>query len=132
MLYPSADSSSTPTPDPNAYLPFKALDAAVIANLAAHLDDTPSDQPAALVGALTKALCCPSAWFPITCPSPSDTPADINRLGSSHDPRILIISASPDLSSSYIPIMNAIFSAQKLVRPSPSPSSPCSMPSSRK
>lgn len=31
------------------------------------------------------------------------------------DPRILILSVSPDLSASYIPIMNAIFSAQKLV-----------------
>ncbi|KAF5321610.1 hypothetical protein D9619_002025 [Psilocybe cf. subviscida] len=104
MLYPS--DNTPPTPDPNAYLPFKALDAAVIANLAAHLDDTPSDEPSALVGALTKALCY------------------INRLGSRHDPRILILSASPDLSSSYIPIMNAIFSAQKLVRHSP-PLSPC-------
>ena len=32
------------------------------------------------------------------------------------DPRILILSVSPDQSSSYIPIMNSIFSAQKLVR----------------
>jgi transcription initiation factor TFIIH subunit 3 len=32
------------------------------------------------------------------------------------DPRILILSVSPDLSNSYIPIMNSIFSAQKLVR----------------
>ena len=32
------------------------------------------------------------------------------------DPRILIISISPDLSASYIPLMNSIFSAQKLVR----------------
>jgi len=31
------------------------------------------------------------------------------------DPRILILSVSPDLSTAYIPIMNAIFSAQKLV-----------------
>jgi transcription initiation factor TFIIH subunit 3 len=33
------------------------------------------------------------------------------------DPRILILSVSPDLSTSYIPIMNSIFSAQKLVSP---------------
>jgi transcription initiation factor TFIIH subunit 3 len=32
------------------------------------------------------------------------------------DPRILVLSVSPDLSTSYIPIMNAIFSAQKLVQ----------------
>jgi len=31
------------------------------------------------------------------------------------DPRILILSVSPDASNSYIPVMNSIFSAQKLV-----------------
>ena len=31
------------------------------------------------------------------------------------EPRILILSVSPDASNSYIPIMNSIFSAQKLV-----------------
>jgi hypothetical protein len=49
--------------------------------------------------------------------------SDINRIsiGSSTtlnhvvDPRILILSVSSDLSTSYIPIMNSIFSAQKLV-----------------
>jgi transcription initiation factor TFIIH subunit 3 len=35
---------------------------------------------------------------------------------SAADPRILILSVSPDLSASYIPVMNSIFSAQKLVR----------------
>lgn len=35
---------------------------------------------------------------------------------ASADPRILILSVSPDLSASYIPVMNSIFSAQKLVR----------------
>lgn len=35
---------------------------------------------------------------------------------TSSDPRILILSVSPDLSASYIPVMNSIFSAQKLVR----------------
>jgi hypothetical protein len=51
----------------------------------------------------------------------------INRLGhppsggvpeekmASADPRIFILSVSPDLSASYIPVMNSIFSAQKLV-----------------
>jgi hypothetical protein len=35
------------------------------------------------------------------------------------DARMLIISVSPDLSASYIPIMNSIFAAQKLVRNGP-------------
>ena len=34
---------------------------------------------------------------------------------ASVDPRILVLSVSPDQSSTYIPIMNSIFSAQKLV-----------------
>lgn len=90
MLYPSP-TSTPPTPDPNAYLPFKALDAAVIANLAAHLDDTPSDQPSALVAALTKALCCLSL-FPITFPLLTTPQTSIDWavamiLGSSSSPR---------------------------------------------
>ncbi|KAF8973119.1 transcription factor Tfb4-domain-containing protein [Flammula alnicola] len=39
------------------------------------------------------------------------TPSNENHVS---DPRILILSVSPDLSTSYIPIMNSIFSAQKL------------------
>lgn len=31
------------------------------------------------------------------------------------EPRVIILSVSPDMSTSYIPLMNAIFSAQKLV-----------------
>jgi Transcription factor Tfb4 len=34
---------------------------------------------------------------------------------TSASPRVLILSVSPDLSASYIPVMNSIFSAQKLV-----------------
>ena len=85
--------------------------------------------PIGLVGAITKALCC--AFSNYNNPLIVWTfRADINRItnsGSSSserteevamfpDPRILIISISPDQSPSYIPIMNAIFSAQKLVR----------------
>ena len=44
----------------------------------------------------------------------TNAPADVQTL--SPEPRILIISVSPDLSTSYIPLMNSIFSAQKLVR----------------
>jgi transcription initiation factor TFIIH subunit 3 len=41
---------------------------------------------------------------------------DETSTSASADPHILILSVSPDLSSSYIPVMNSIFSAQKLVR----------------
>jgi hypothetical protein len=50
----------------------------------------------------------------ISHPSTSSNPGD--NLTVLPDPRILILSVSPDLSTSYIPIMNSIFSAQKLVR----------------
>ena len=40
----------------------------------------------------------------------------VDEATSSADPRILILSVSPDLAASYIPVMNSIFSAQKLVR----------------
>jgi len=53
----------------------------------------------------------------ITLPSISTTnnPADGLDPAILPDPRILILSVSPDLSTSSIPIMNCIFSAQKLV-----------------
>ncbi|KDR75209.1 hypothetical protein GALMADRAFT_249181 [Galerina marginata CBS 339.88] len=98
LLYASTDPpAQSPPIDANAYPPFRLLDTAVVTRIAAELDldETPPDTPSAVVGALTKALCY------------------INRL-SLGDPRILILSVSPDLSTSYIPIMNSIFSAQKL------------------
>lgn len=49
---------------------------------------------------------------------PSTTATDAQA--SPPEPRILILSVSPDLSTSYIPLMNSIFSAQKLVRKIPS------------
>jgi transcription initiation factor TFIIH subunit 3 len=83
--------------------------------------------PCALVGALTKALCCKYARHQrMFCNSSKIT--DVNRITTTPvtvkgsqavppqvDPRILILSVSPDQSTSYISIMNSIFSAQKLV-----------------
>ena len=88
--------------------------------------------PIGLVGCLTKALCC--ECFCLCCQTVSSRllylRLDINRAIAtsstssadsegavvSVDPRILVLSVSPDQSSTYIPIMNSIFSAQKLVR----------------
>ena len=66
--------------------------------------------------------------FHLSPPSTLLTDLDINRLvhpvqslsspedsANLPDPRILILTVSPDASNSYIPIMNSIFSAQKLV-----------------
>jgi transcription initiation factor TFIIH subunit 3 len=40
----------------------------------------------------------------------------VDEATASADPRILVLSVSLDLAASYIPVMNSIFSAQKLVR----------------
>ncbi|KAI6121488.1 TFIIH subunit Tfb4/p34 [Pisolithus sp. B1] len=114
MFYTSTEALvDEPLPlDANSYPPFKMLDTTVTQRIFRELDAIePGDElPCALVGALTKALCYINR---ITLPSTSSTNV---AEGSTHlpDPRILILSVSPDLSSSYIPIMNAIFSAQKL------------------
>ncbi|KII92795.1 hypothetical protein PLICRDRAFT_37587 [Plicaturopsis crispa FD-325 SS-3] len=100
MLYASTEDGKASVTDANSYPPFKVVDEAVVGNIMSELDaldDSVEEAPCHLVGALTKALCY------------------INRIASTtHDPRILILSVSPDLSSAYIPMMNAIFSAQKL------------------
>jgi len=73
------------------------------------LGEPEEEAPCALVGAVTKALCYINR---ISHPSTSSNPRDDPPILP--DPRILILSVSPDLSTSYIPIMNSIFSAQKL------------------
>ncbi|TFK26523.1 Tfb4-domain-containing protein [Coprinopsis marcescibilis] len=116
MLYASTDQlePSSITVDANSYPPFKLLDTAVVTRIAAELDalDDSHDEeevPCALVGALTKALCYVNRIS--ATPQPTDGSQGVPP---QVDPRILILSVSPDLSASYIPIMNAIFSAQKL------------------
>lgn len=51
-----------------------------------------------------------------TAQSSASKPSDIVEIGLPlHDARILVLSVSPDQTASYVPIMNSIFSAQKLV-----------------
>ncbi|KAI0051886.1 transcription factor Tfb4 [Auriscalpium vulgare] len=112
MLYSSSDVSGGPEvpADSNAYRPFKLMNSIVARNIEAELEllETMGDEPpVALVGALTKALCYINRITHTTSGSSAEDSA------VAADPRILILSVSPDLSSSYIPIMNSIFSAQK-------------------
>ncbi|KAJ7680574.1 transcription factor Tfb4-domain-containing protein [Mycena polygramma] len=118
MLYSSSDPASDLSTDMNAnsYPPFQAVDSAVVQRVMAELDvleEQEEEAPSALVGALAKALCYVNR---ITLPPSSNSKAQANGFhpGVLPDPRILILSVSPDLSTSYIPIMNSIFSAQKL------------------
>ncbi|KAF7321708.1 ATP-dependent DNA helicase [Mycena kentingensis (nom. inval.)] len=123
LLYASTE----PVPDyastnstGNAYPPFAALDSTIVQRVMTELDrldnrDEGEEAPSALVGALTKALCYVNR---LSLPPNPNSKAQANGFhpGVLPDPRILILSVSPDLSTSYIPIMNSIFSAQKLVR----------------
>ncbi|KAH9002044.1 TFIIH subunit Tfb4/p34 [Lactarius hatsudake] len=130
MLYSSLDADSSNTNDPpadaNSYRPFKFVNTIVTNNIQKELDlleGLTEEPPVTLVGALTKALCCK---FLNLSRARSHDRLDINRLAhpppgsvatettTEADARILILSVSPDLSASYIPVMNSIFSAQKL------------------
>ncbi len=61
ILYASSDPPGLDsTVDPNCYPPFKRLDSAVTERISDELGDPKLDlsAPSALVGALTRALCC--------------------------------------------------------------------------
>jgi len=69
--------------------------------------------PSALVGALTKALCYINRLTLEFNAATTNATEGLEPLALP-DSRILILSVSPDQTASYIPVMNSIFSAQKL------------------
>lgn len=75
LLYSSADPVPELLPiDSNSYPSFVHLDHAVARRVRALLDSIDPSQapePSALVGAITKALCCP--WLPSISPLPALT-----------------------------------------------------------
>jgi len=98
--------------DSNTYRPFKIIDSTLVARILREVDALglpDSEEPCGLVAALTKSLC----YINRLMHPPSQTSISDDSVVLP-DPRILIFSVSPDLSNSYIPIMNSIFSAQKL------------------
>ncbi|KLO09243.1 transcription factor Tfb4 [Schizopora paradoxa] len=113
LLYsPTVPKSETEdiSADANSYLPFKVLDNAVTTRIGEELDalrDEDEEAPCDLVGALTKSLCYINKLL-------TSTPATLDATTPPPEPRIVIMSVSPDQSASYIPLMNSIFSAQKL------------------
>ncbi|KAL5528551.1 TFB4 [Sanghuangporus sanghuang] len=116
LLYSSTDhktdAADDSLADPNTYLPFKIVDTVVTKRIGEELDamsDQEEEAPCQLVGALTKSLCHINRLVnPATTNVTTDVPP------TPPEPRIVILSVSPDLSTSYIPLMNSIFSAQKL------------------
>ncbi|TDL25898.1 Tfb4-domain-containing protein [Rickenella mellea] len=115
ILYSSTDSSvgqDETVADANSYQPFKTVDSVVASQITDELDalgDSDEEAPCQLVGALTKALCHINRIM-----NPNFTTGASDAPQPTREPRIIILSVSPDLSTSYIPIMNSIFSAQKL------------------
>lgn len=115
LLYSSLDAAPSNTNDPpadaNSYRPFKFVSTVVTNNIQKELDlleGLTEEPPVTLVGALTKALCYINR---LAHPPPGSVATEA---ATEIDPRILILSVSPDLSASYIPVMNSIFAAQKL------------------
>ncbi|KAG6833522.1 hypothetical protein H0H87_005173 [Tephrocybe sp. NHM501043] len=98
--------------DANSFPPFRLVDSAIVTRIMEEYDDLgePSEED-------VNRVTLPPA-------STANKRADGLDPAVLPDPRILILSVSPDLSTSYIPIMNAIFSAQKLASIFPLPTPP--------
>ncbi|TFK73924.1 Tfb4-domain-containing protein [Pluteus cervinus] len=118
LLYASSNTpTSDDTMDANWFPPFRQVDFTVVRRITEELDSlegaSEDEAPTALVGALTKALCYVNRIMQPPAQAIAK-PSDKVDLSTLPEPHILILSVSPDLATSYIPIMNAIFSAQKL------------------
>ncbi|CAL1707633.1 unnamed protein product [Somion occarium] len=118
LLYSSATAvpeEFTGPADPNTYRPFEVLDSTMMNSISDRVEaltDLEQEPPIGLVGALTKSLCYINRMS--NASSTSTAAGGVQGPVVLPDPRILVVSVSPDESSSYIPIMNSIFSAQKL------------------
>ncbi|GAA5930775.1 TFIIH/NER complex subunit TFB4 [Sporobolomyces koalae] len=123
-LPPPPQSSLDRDDDFNMYQSFRIVDRAVVSQVKQLVNDssptTDDSTPRGvnLVGALSMALCHInrlSLSSAITSTTPSNAanaaaqPAQSGRV----QPRILILSVTPDEPSQYVPIMNCIFTAQK-------------------
>ncbi|KAG8733064.1 RNA polymerase II transcription factor B subunit 4 [Ceratobasidium sp. 428] len=119
-LYPTPEGSLQPANGPgpeaesNTYHGFRSVDDAVMERIQVEmvaLSEEQAQKPIALVPSLTQALC------QINRMAPPQQLAGDKQGGTTKplvDSRILVLSASPDASTPYIPFMNSIFSAQKL------------------
>ncbi|KAH8814694.1 transcription factor Tfb4 [Flagelloscypha sp. PMI_526] len=115
LLYSSHDPVvNPPQADSNTFPPFKVVDTTITSRIKKEfelLGESPEETPSDIVNSVTKALCFINR---ITAPPPSASIENKPAQNQFPDPRILILSISPDLSTSYVSIMNAIFAAQKL------------------
>ncbi|KAF4306699.1 Transcription factor Tfb4 [Botryosphaeria dothidea] len=111
--------------DANKYRPFRNVETELLANLRALMfhtseSDLKSSTTTLVAGALTTALAYIAKANLKSAPQVGDaqmtdlaTAADPPATRSSLTSRILVLSVSGDLASQYIPVMNAIFAAQR-------------------
>lgn len=106
----------------NTCLPFQKMDDAVFHGVRMLFEESSagSTAPVGMVRALSLALChihrmtsmlseLTSAGQPISAASGDDDA----RASTRFRPTVLVLSATPDVSAQYVPMMNCIFSAQK-------------------
>lgn len=107
----SSDASSHDT-HASACLPFKRMNDAVFHGMRAMLEDAPDGVcgSVGIVRALALALC----HINRIATAMSEHATERRGAGTtSFQHRILVLSATPDVSAQYVPMMNCIFSAQK-------------------
>lgn len=118
-----------PTDDANKYRPFRIIEQQILQNLSTLLTSTTASDLASttttlIAGALTTALTyiakAALSYSPTSDTSTApDTLADplnggpLNTRRQTLTSRILVLSVSGDLAAQYIPVMNAIFAAQR-------------------
>jgi transcription initiation factor TFIIH subunit 3 len=120
------------TSDANKYPPFARVEGELVRNLRRLASETSSNNlslttSTLIAGALTKALTYISKMKLLSSPTDIGLPDTVAGTTSVFDTgdgtavsrqatltaRILVISVSPDISAQYIPVMNAIFAAQR-------------------
>lgn len=124
----SSSSEFTIPDDPNKYRPFAVVETTVFENLGKLIDSTTAAQVASststlIGGALSLALTYISKseirHSPVGDPSLNSNPlasladTEVHTQRITLTSRVLIVSTSGDLANQYIPVMNAIFAAQR-------------------
>ncbi|KAI9727002.1 MAG: RNA polymerase II transcription factor B subunit 4 [Cirrosporium novae-zelandiae] len=106
-----------PTTSANKYRPFRLIEDEILHNLKAVFESTEADSlstptTSPIAGALTLVI----GHINRQIAAISNTSSGATSATTNHalDARILIISLSPDLSHQYIPLMNLIFSSQRI------------------
>ncbi|KAF2189722.1 RNA polymerase II transcription factor-like protein B subunit 4 [Zopfia rhizophila CBS 207.26] len=114
--------------NPNKYRPFAIIEKAILSNFAKLLDTTKESDlastPTTLVGGalslalsyIAKSTLLHSPVDPLATDNPLSALADSETMHAQRTPltsRVLVISVSGDLANQYIPVMNAIFAAQR-------------------